>query len=255
MFASRADLIPEPYIGELGTLVDAVPPFPVTEVDRIIAESYDGRRADQVFERFDRVPVAAASLGQVHRARLKGTGETVAVKVLRPGVERAVKRDLIAARKILSLVERYWEHPSLKRIRVVLDEFELRIAEEMDFRLEAEHAMEIGANFAGNTSVIVPKIYHELTRARVLVMEFISGTRIDRLDAATVDVPRVVATLVELYVQMMLVDGFFHADPHPGNVFLTDDHRIALLDLGMVGHITPQLQENLLQLLLAACLG
>jgi len=262
VFAARADLIPEPYISELGKLIDQVPPLSFDTVAGIIAESYPGNsqgvhvtgvaRVDEVFDAFERAPIAAASLGQVHRARLKRTGETVAVKVLRPGVERAVKRDLIAARKILSLVERYWEHPSLKRIRVVLDEFELRIAEEMDFRLEAEHAMEIGANFAGNTSVIVPKIYHELTRARVLVMEFISGTRIDRLDAATVDVPRVVATLVELYVQMMLVDGFFHADPHPGNLMVADDGRIVLLDFGMVVRVPIETRRALMRTSIAA---
>lgn len=260
VFAARADLIPEPYISELSKLIDQVPPLSFDTVAAIIAESYPGNsqgvhqtgaaRVDEIFDAFERAPVAAASLGQVHRAKLKG--ETVAVKVLRPGVERAVKADLIAARRILSLVERYWEHPSLVRIRVVLDEFELRIAEEMDFRLEAEHAMEIGANFAGNKSVIVPKIYHELTRQRVLVMEFVQGTRIDRLDTARVDVARVVATLVELYVQMMLVDGFFHADPHPGNLMVSDDGRIVLLDFGMVVRVPLETRRSLMRTSIAA---
>ena len=242
VFAARADLIPEPYLSELGKLIDQVPPLDFDTVAAIIAESYHGNapgalaeaaaRVDEIFEAFERVPVAAASLGQVHRARYKG--EVVAVKVLRPGVERAVKADLAAARRILSWVERYWHHPHVQRVRVVLDEFELRIAEEMDFRLEAEHAIEIGANFAGNRDVIVPRIVHELTRQRVLVMEFVEGTRIDRLDPARVDVPRIVATLVELYVQMMLVDGLFHADPHPGNLMVAADGRIVLLDFGMV---------------------
>ena len=273
VFAARADLIPEPYLSELGKLIDQVPPLSFDTVAAIIADSYPGSgplaqpgasaariqgaknklatmRVDELFEAFERVPVAAASLGQVHRARLKG--EMVAVKVLRPGVESAVKRDLIAARKILALVERYWVHPSLKRIRVVLDEFELRIAEEMDFRLEAEHAMEIRANFAGNRDVIVPKIHHELTRQRVLVMEFVQGTRIDRLNAAHVDVPRVVATLVELYVQMMLVDGLFHADPHPGNLMVADDGRIVLLDFGMVVRVPLETRRSLMRTSIAA---
>ena len=270
VFAARADLIPQPYLTELGKLIDQVPPLPFETVAGIIAESYPGSgplaqpgantarvqgahatmRVDEIFAEFERVPVAAASLGQVHRARLNG--EMVAVKVLRPGVESAVKRDLIAARKILALVERYWEHPSLKRIRVVLDEFELRIAEEMDFRLEAEHAMEIRANFAGNTAVIVPRIYHELTRQRVLVMEFVVGTRIDRLDSSRVDVPRVVATLVELYVQMMLVDGLFHADPHPGNLMVADDGRIVLLDFGMVVRVPLETRRSLMRTSIAA---
>ncbi len=260
VFAARADLIPEPYISELSKLIDQVPPLSFDTVAAIVAESYPGNsqgvhvtgvaRVDEIFDAFERVPVAAASLGQVHRAKLGG--ETVAVKVLRPGVERAVKRDLIAARKILSLVERYWEHPSLKRIRVVLDEFELRIAEEMDFRLEAEHAMEIRRNFEGNREVIIPRIYHELTRQRVIVMEFIEGTRIDRLDPARVDVPHVVATLVELYVQMMLVDGLFHADPHPGNLMVAADGRIVLLDFGMVVRVPLETRRSLMRTSIAA---
>ena len=159
---------------------------------------------------------------------------------------------MIAARRILGWVQRHWQSPHVTRIGVVLDEFELRIAEEMDFRLEAEHAMEIGANFAGNAEVIVPKVVHELTRQRVLVMEFVAGTRIDRLDAAHVDVPRIVATLVELYVQMMLVDGLFHADPHPGNLMVADDGRIVLLDFGMVVRVPLETRRSLMRTSIAA---
>ena len=186
----------------------------------------------------------------MHRARYKG--ELVAVKVLRPGVEKAVTADLFAARRILSWVERYWQHPHVKRVRVVLDEFELRIAEEMDFRLEAEHAIEIAANFAGNRDVIVPKIVSELTRQRVIVMEFVEGTRIDRLDPANVDVPHIVATLVALYVQMMLVDGLFHADPHPGNLMVSADGRIVLLDFGMVVRVPLETRRSLMRTSIAA---
>ena len=260
VFAARADLIPEPYLSELGKLIDQVPPLPFDTVAAIVAESYhtDGPAplragaagVDTVFEAFERVPVAAASLGQVHRARYKG--EVVAVKVLRPGVEEAVKADLFAARRILSWVARWWHHPHVTRVRVVLDEFELRIAEEMDFRLEAEHAMEIGANFAGNRDVIVPKIVHELTRQRVLVMEFVEGTRIDRLDPARVNVRHIVSTLVELYVQMMLVDGLFHADPHPGNLMVAADGRIVLLDFGMVVRVPLETRRSLMRTSIAA---
>lgn len=269
VFAARADLIPEPYLSELGKLIDQVPPLEFDTVAAIIAESYHGNspgaaaaakhgaagadhaaQVDAIFDAFERTPVAAASLGQVHRARYKG--ETVAVKVLRPGVEKAVTADLHAARQILSWVERWWQHPHVKRVRVVLDEFELRIAEEMDFRLEAEHAIEIATNFAGNRDVIVPGIVTELTRQRVLVMQFVEGTRIDRLDAATVNVPRIVATLVELYVQMMLVDGLFHADPHPGNLMVSDDGRIVLLDFGMVVRVPLETRRSLMRTSIAA---
>ena len=267
VFAARADLIPEPYLSELGKLIDQVPPLSFDTVAAIIAESFHGdephsahavtgsavspaARVDEIFDAFERAPVAAASLGQVHRARYKG--EVVAVKVLRPGVENAVTADLFAARRILSWVERYWHHPHVKRVRVVLDEFELRIAEEMDFRLEAEHAIEIAGNFAGNRDVIVPRIVSELTRQRVLVMEFVEGTRIDRLDPERVNVPHIVATLVELYVQMMLVDGLFHADPHPGNLMVADDGRIVLLDFGMVVRVPLETRRSLMRTSIAA---
>jgi predicted unusual protein kinase regulating ubiquinone biosynthesis (AarF/ABC1/UbiB family) len=249
VFASRADLIPEPYLGELGTLIDSVPPMPFDAVARTIRESY-GRDVDAVFEQFERTPVAAASLGQVHRARYQG--QTVAVKVLRPHVERRVAGDLRAARRILGWVERWWHHPHVKRVRVVLNEFEVRIGEEMDFRLEAEYASEIGKNFEGNRHVIVPKIVHDLARQRVLVMEFVQGTRIDRLDPAQVDVNNVVATLVELYVQMMLVDGLFHADPHPGNLMLAPDGRIVLVDFGMTVRVPIETRRALMHTSIAA---
>jgi predicted unusual protein kinase regulating ubiquinone biosynthesis (AarF/ABC1/UbiB family) len=268
VFAARADLIPEPYLSEFGKLIDQVPPLDFDTVAAIIAESFPenpraiaggasplpartaSEQVDAIFDGFERAPVAAASLGQVHRARYMG--ETVAVKVLRPGVEKAVTADLFAARQILSWVERWWQHPHVKRVRVVLDEFELRIAEEMDFRLEAEHAIEIAANFAGNRDVIVPKIFTELTRQRVLVMDFIAGTRIDRLDPAHVNVPHIVATLVELYVQMMLVDGLFHADPHPGNLMVAADGRIVLLDFGMVVRVPLETRRSLMRTSIAA---
>jgi predicted unusual protein kinase regulating ubiquinone biosynthesis (AarF/ABC1/UbiB family) len=249
VFAARADLIPEPYLSQLGRLVDQVPPMPFDDVARTIQESY-GQSADELFQSFEREPVAAASLGQVHRARYQG--EIVAVKILRPRVEQAVVADLRAARRILRWVGRWWTHPHLTRIRVVLDEFELRIAEEMDFRLEAEHAIEIGANFAGSRLVIIPKVYDALTRQRVLVLEFVNGTRIDRLDPDHINVTSVVQTLIELYIQMMFVDGLFHADPHPGNLMLAPDGRIVLIDFGMVIRVPIETRRHLIRTISAA---
>jgi predicted unusual protein kinase regulating ubiquinone biosynthesis (AarF/ABC1/UbiB family) len=255
VFASRADLIPEPYLSQLGTLIDQVPPMDFVHVDRAIREAY-GRDVDDVFDAFERTPVAAASLGQVHRARLKGpgpdAGNIVAVKVLRPHIDRRVKADLRAARRIHRWVARWWDHPHVARVKVVLDEFEVRIGEEMDLRLEAEYAEEIGANFAGNPHVIVPRVYHDMARQRVLVLEFVEGTRIDRLNPANVDVNGVVARLVELYVQMMLVDGLFHADPHPGNLMVAPDGRIVLVDFGMTVRVPIETRRGLMHTAIAA---
>lgn len=249
VFASRADLVPEPYLGALASLVDQVPALPFETIDGVVREEY-GRGVDEVFDSFDRTPIAAASLAQVHRARLGG--ETVAVKVLRPGVERLVAADIAAARRILNALDRWWGHPHIKRELTALAAFETRVREEVDFLQEAEYAVAIKANFAKNTRVVVPAIHTHMTRRRVLVMEFVEGTRIDRLDATKVDVRHVVQTLVELYVQMELIDGLFHADPHPGNVMLAPDGRIVLVDFGAVVRVPLSMRRALVHTSIAA---
>ncbi len=249
VFSARADLIHEPYLSQLGTLTDQVPPVPWAGIERTIRESY-GAAPEEVFERIDRTPVAAASLGQVHRARWRG--RDVAVKVLRPHVEAQVARDVAAARTITRWAARRWPIPHLLGFAALVDEFAARIAEEMDFRLEAEYATEVRANFADNPRVLIPEVMHELTRQRVLVLEFVEGTRPDRLTAASVDAQRLAAQVIEAYVQMMLVDGLFHADPHPGNLLVRPDGSIVLLDFGMMVRVPKELRLRLLRTVFAA---
>lgn len=249
VFSARADLIPEPYLSQLGTLTDRVPPVPWPEIQRLIREAY-GADAETLFERIDPAPVAAASLGQVHRARWRG--RDVAVKILRPDIEAAVARDVKAALVISAWAARRWPIPHVLGFRALVEEFAARISEEMDFRLEAEYATEVRANFAGNGRVVVPEVMHEMTRQRVLVLEFIQGTRVDRLDPRGVDARRLAGAVVEAYVQMMLVDGLFHADPHPGNLHVAPDGRLILLDFGMMVRVPAELRLRLIRTVFAA---
>jgi predicted unusual protein kinase regulating ubiquinone biosynthesis (AarF/ABC1/UbiB family) len=253
LFAGRADLLAPVYARALTTLTDRVPEVSVDEVERILLEEY-GAPAAALFERFDRVPLAAASLGQVHRARLDG--EEVVVKVLRPGVESLVAADVRASMRIVRVVERWWPNPHVTGTRVVIEEFAARVAEEMDFRLEANNALEIRANFADVREVWVPRVVLPMVRRRALVMEYCPGRRIDRLDEwvheGRVRPERLVRVVMELYARMMLVHGLYHADPHPGNVHVAADGRIILLDFGMVVRVPLELRRQLVTAIFAA---
>lgn len=250
VLSARADLIPEPYLTRLGSLTDQVPPVPWEEIEATIREAY-GAGSAEVFASIDHAPVAAASLGQVHRARLRNRRD-VAVKVLRPRIEHTVAADLGAARAIIGWTVRRWPLPHLQGFAALVEEFAARIGEEMDFRLEAEYATEARGNFLGNPRVVIPEIVHEFTRQRVLVMEFVEGTRVDRLEPGSVNANRLAGLVMEVYVQMMLIDGLFHADPHAGNLLLAPDGRLVLLDFGMMVRVSPELRIKLIRTVFAS---
>lgn len=253
IFSGRNDLLAEPYVIALGTLTDRVPPVPLADIRRVIGESY-GRTPEELFERFDESPIAAASLGQVHRARCRG--REVAVKVLRPGVESLVARDIASARTILGWIERRFPNPHVRGLRAAVEEFALRVYEEMDFRLEAANADEFRASFARSKGIRIPEILPEMTRQRVLVLEFLEGTRIDalgpRIAAGELRAADIVRRVLELYVEMMLVDGLFHADPHPGNLLVAPDGALVLLDFGMVVRVSRERRRQILNTAIAA---
>jgi predicted unusual protein kinase regulating ubiquinone biosynthesis (AarF/ABC1/UbiB family) len=253
VFASRADILPEPYLSEVGRLTDQVPPLPASTIEPVIAREL-GKPARDLFDRFDAEPLAAASLGQVHRASLGG--REVVVKVLRPGVEEVVAVDLDAAFRILFFLNALFPNHHTRAITTIVREFAKIIEQEMDFRTEAQNAEQIRANLARNPRVVIPQVIHELTSRRVLVLEYMEGTRVDRLqdriNAGEVSVPALLTTVTEAYAQMMLVDGIFHADPHPGNLLVDPKGRLVLLDFGMVVRVDRETRVRLIQTILAA---
>ncbi|HEX6990719.1 MAG TPA: AarF/UbiB family protein, partial [Gemmatimonadales bacterium] len=253
VFSARADILPEPYLSAIGTLTDSVPPLAPGVAESVIEEEY-GAPATEVFEAFNPEPLAAASLGQVHRARVHG--REVVVKVLRPGVEDMVRRDLQASFRVLFLLNVLFRNHHVRAISTIVEEFARRVWLELDFREEARNAQRLRHNFADVPRVVIPEVIADMVRPRALVLEYLEGTRIDRLDSriASGDVDRdaVLATLIEAYIKMMLQDGFFHADPHFGNLLVDAEGRLVLLDFGMVLRMERATQTQLVSTVLAA---
>jgi len=253
IFASRSDLIPEPYVSHLSTLQDQVQPVPTPAIRAEIERAF-GATIGSLFERFDDTPVAAASLGQVHRARYRG--EEIVIKVLRPGVEDMVARDMRVALPIVRWLARRFPNPHVRNARTVVEEYSTKIAEEMDLVLEASYARRIRENFRGHRRVVVPRIIDSLVSRRVLGLEYMEGVRIDRVERQPGDAahdPRgVVSAVMELYLQMMLIDGLFHADPHPGNLLVAPDGKVVLLDFGMVVDVPREMRWHLVTTVFAA---
>ncbi len=253
VLSARADILPEPYLSEIGQLQDRVPPIPPAEIERVILAEY-GRPADQVFDAFDRTPLAAASLGQVHRARFEG--RDIAVKVLRPEVDRLVDLDLDISFRILWFLNVLIPNHHVRSLTTVFREFDRRIHEEMDLRQEAAHTERFRRQFAADPRVTAPEVIEVFTRRRVLVTEFIEGVKVDRLQdrfaAGTLSFAMLMDTLTETYIRMMMVDGVLHADPHPGNILVQDDGTIVFLDFGMVVPVERSTREKLFRIGLAA---
>ncbi len=242
--ATRADLLPLAYIKELSTLQDQVPPFPTSEAYARI-ESELGAKLGELYSEIDAEPVAAASLGQVYRARLHA-GEEVAVKVQRPRLREIIGFDIAVLERLVRAVTRRYPHVSENADwEGMLGEFRQVVFEEMDYAQEARNAERFRANFRDWRVIHVPTIHWTHTTERVLTMEFIRGTKVidlEALRARRISPVKVNRLLVRTYLKQLLEDGFFHADPHPGNLLVMEDGRIAFFDFGMTGRITPELQ-------------
>ena len=244
---TRADLLPLPFVTELGTLVDMVPPFP-NDVAFATIERELGRKINEVYAEFDIEPVASASLGQVYRARLH-TGEEVAVKVQRPNLEATIRGDIVILKRVANFVERFPQLNENADWAGMLREFDVTIHEEMDYVAEGHNAEQFRENFKNWSNIHVPTIYWNATTKKVLTMEFIHGTKVIDLEEQrrqNISPAKVNRLLIKTYLKQLLEDGFFHADPHPGNLLVMPDGRLAFFDFGMVGRISPQLQSKMI---------
>ncbi len=256
LLSTRADFIPPDYMEALTKLQDNVDPFSFEEVEAIVSVEI-GARISRAFLEFESTPVAAASLGQVHRAVLRD-GRPVAVKVQRPGVRDRVAEELEFMLTMAEFIDNHTEVGRRYEFVRIVEELRKVMMQELDYRLEAANLRLMGQKLADFKHIFIPHPIDDYSTGRVLTMDLVSGmkvTKIGGIKRLEVDTARLAEEIFEAYLQQILVDGFFHADPHPGNVFLTDDNRIALLDLGMVGRISTSLQDQLLKLLLAISEG
>jgi ubiquinone biosynthesis protein len=245
----RPDLVPLSYTDEFSKLQDNVPPFTFEEVqDQVRIEL--GAEVQELFRSFDTKPVASASLSQVHRASLKD-GTPVAVKVQRPGIKPLIESDIDLLYLLARMAERSIPELGFYAPRKVVREFERAIMRELDFTIEASNAERFRRNFVGNPDIYFPGVYSEFSGKRVLTMDYVEGVKIVDIPLFGYD-PRAVARLgLRAVVEMIFRDGFFHADPHPGNVFVLEGNRIAYLDLGQVGRVSEEIRQKMLLLLLS----
>lgn len=244
---TRADLLPLPFVIALSELQDNVPAF-ANEVAFARIERDLGKSIHQIFAEIDPEPVAAASLGQVYRARLHG-GEEVAVKIQRPNLEATIRGDLKILERVAHFAERFPQLNENADWSGMLREFNQTVHEEMDYAAEGRNAERFRAHFSNWENIKVPKIHWNLTTSKVLTMEFIRGTKVTdlvELRRRGISPEKVNRLLIRTYLKQLLEDGFFHADPHPGNLLVLDDGRLAFFDFGMVGRITPQLQAKMI---------
>ena len=247
LLSSRPDLLPDVYIEELGELVDAVGPFPVEEARRVVDEEIG---LDE-FARFDDEPLASASIAQIHGALLR-SGRAVVVKVRRPGIEEEVAVDLGLLRSLTSFAEGRSETARLLQLQALADELEAHLSAELDFREEAYGAQVIADVMAEHENLVVPEVIQPYVTERVLVQERIDGERVDASHTLDDERARELAReLFRAYVQQITVYGIYHADPHRGNIFLTADGRLALLDFGLLGRLDDDTRRTLGLLLLA----
>jgi ubiquinone biosynthesis protein len=256
LLSTRADFIAPVYADALSRLQNQVEPFPFEQVEAIVSVEL-GVRLSKAFAEFDSTPIAAASLGQVHRAVLR-SGQVVAVKVQRPGVRESIAEDLEVFAEVAGFLDAHTELGRRYEFSKIVEQLRISLIHELDYRQEAENLKLMRKQLEEFKLIVIPAPIDHYTSGRVLTMEHINGQKVTSLSGLAqmeLDGPTLAEEVFRAYLHQILNVGLFHADPHPGNVFVTNDHKIALLDLGMVARIGPQMQDHLIKLLLAISEG
>lgn len=256
LLSTRPDLIPAEYLDELAKLQDDIPPFSVDEV-RLIFKDELGRLPDDLFHYFDSEPLAAASIAQVHRARLDDGAEVV-VKVQRPGIENVIAVDLEILAHIADLMEQYLEEVQGHRPSAIVHEFARSLSREIDFAIELANIQRFARQFEGNPAIHVPLVFPELSTDRILVMEYIVGIKsslVGDLREQGYDLTLIAERGANLVMEQIFVHGFFHADPHPGNIFILPDNVICFIDFGQMGRLSLKDREDFTDLVLDLVAG
>ncbi|MCC6808840.1 MAG: AarF/ABC1/UbiB kinase family protein [Deltaproteobacteria bacterium] len=249
IMSTRPDLIPHELAVELETLQDRVAAISFAEVRAVIIKEL-GAPPEELFAEFDEKPLASASIAQVHRAKLK-SGEDVVVKVQRPGILRKIESDINILYFLARQTEAIFPEVRLFNLMGMISEFEQSIARETDFQVEAQNIERFQKNFEGSQTIHIPKVYRALSTGQVLTLELIHGKKVKQLIAEGSDLTALAKTFLDAAFQMLYVDGFFHGDAHPGNMFIMPDGRIALIDFGMVGRLNQEMREKVIDIVFA----
>jgi len=256
VLSARPDLIPVDLTAELAKLQDSVPPFGFEHVTHIIASEF-GKPHTVIFDFIDETPLASASIGQVHRARLKGNDQ-IAVKIQRPGIRKTIEADLEIIHHLASIMEKNIEEVALFRPVRIVEEFAKTLEKELDYTIEAANMEQMAQQFIKDKTIHIPKVHREESSERVLTMEFIHGIKaddIEAIDRAGLDRKKITRHGADFIMKQVFEHGFFHADPHPGNLFILEGNRICPVDFGMTGFVDQTTREIFVDLIHALASG
>ncbi|MEZ4458435.1 MAG: AarF/UbiB family protein [bacterium] len=253
IMSTRPDILPTTFIDELKHLQDRVPPMPFEEVKAAIEENL-GKSLEDLYAHVHEKPIGAASIGQVHRAQTHDGRECV-IKVQRPGIPTTIRSDLDILYYIARLAEATIQEVELYTPTAIVKEFEKAILSELDFTLEARNIREFGANFEEVAEVSVPAVFDELSNDRIMTLEFIDAKKLSELDGGSDQAKAVLKNLLDAMVKMVLHDGFFHGDPHPGNILVREDNSLVFIDFGLVGRLSAAQQDDPIGLIISVLTG